>query len=154
MRALLQAAQDIRVGGRAGQAQYQYTLSDPDLTELDTWGPKLVAAMQALPQLVDVSSDQQSQGAAVNLTIDRDAAARFGIAPADIDTAIYNLIGQRQVAQYFTQVNSYHVVIEGPPALQATPEMFNDVYVLSPLTGKTVPLSLFVQGRSQRHLAA
>jgi HAE1 family hydrophobic/amphiphilic exporter-1 len=145
VRALLQAAQDIRVGGRTGQAQYQYTLSDPDLDELDNWGPRLVQAMQQLPQVVDVSSDQQSQGAAVNLTIDRAAAARFGIAPADIDSAIYNVIGQRQVAQYFTQVNSYHVVMEGPPALQATPKMFDDVYVLSPLTGKTVPLSLFVR---------
>ncbi len=145
VRALLQAAQDIRVGGRAGQAQYQYTLSDPDLDELDNWGPRLVQAMQQLPQVVDVSSDQQSQGAAVNLTIDRAAASRFGIAPADIDNAIYNVIGQRQVAQYFTQVNSYHVVMEGPPALQATPKMFDDVYVLSPLTGKTVPLSLFVR---------
>ncbi len=145
VRALLQAAQDIRVGGRTGQAQYQYTLSDPDLDELDTWGPKLVAAMQGLKELVDVSSDQQSQGAAINLTIDRAAAARFGIAPADIDNAIYNVIGQRQVAQYFTQVNSYHVVMEGPPTLQASPKMFDAVYVLSPLTGKTVPLSLFVK---------
>ncbi|HVN01946.1 MAG TPA: efflux RND transporter permease subunit [Caulobacteraceae bacterium] len=145
VRALLQAAQDIRVGGRPGQAQYQYTLSDPDIDELNTWGPRLVAALQATPQLADVSSDQQSQGAAVNLTIDRAAAARFGIAPADIDAAIYNVIGQRQVAQYFTQVNSYHVVLEGPPNLQASPDIFNTVYVLSPLTGKTVPLSLFVK---------
>ena len=145
VRAGLQAAQDIRVGARAGQAQYQYTLSDPDIDELNTWAPKLVAAMAATTQLVDVSSDQQSQAAAVNLTIDRDAAARFGIAPADIDAAIYNVIGQRQVAQYFTQVNSYHVVLEGPPDLQATPDLFNSVRVLSPLTGKTVPLSLFVR---------
>jgi len=145
VRAGLQAAQDIRVGARAGQAQYQYTLSDPDIDELNTWSPKLVAAMTGTPQLVDVSSDQQSQAAAVNLTIDRDAAARFGIAPSDIDAAIYNVIGQRQVAQYFTQLNSYHVVLEGPPDLQATPDMFNSVRVLSPLTGKTVPLSLFVK---------
>ncbi|HXQ13654.1 MAG TPA: efflux RND transporter permease subunit [Caulobacteraceae bacterium] len=146
VRALLQAAQDIRVGGRGGQAQYQYTLSDPDIDELNAWAPKLLAAMQATPKvLADVSSDQQSQGAAVNLTIDRDAAARFGIAPSDIDAAIYNVIGQRQIAQYFTQVNSYHVVLEGPPDLQASPDVFNAVRVLSPLTGKTVPLSLFVK---------
>jgi len=145
VRALLQAAQDIRVGARAGQAQYQYTLSDPDLDELNVWAPKLLAALAATHQLVDVSSDQQSQGAAVNLTIDRDAAGRFGIAPADIDAAIYNLIGQRQVAQYFTQLNSYHVVMEAPPALQATPDVFNTVRILSPLTNKTVPLSLFVK---------
>ncbi len=141
----LQSRQDINVGGRTGQAQFQYTLADSDLDELNTWGPKLLTALRALPELKDVSSDQQSQAAAVMLTIDRDAAARFGIAPADIDTAIYNQIGQHQVAQYFTQLNSYHVVVEGPPNLQATPALFNSVYLLSPLTGKTVPLSLFVK---------
>jgi HAE1 family hydrophobic/amphiphilic exporter-1 len=141
----LQAAQDINVGGRAGRAQYQYTLSDADLTELNAWAPKLTAALQKLPQLKDVSSDQQSNAGAVNLTIDRNAAARFGVSPADIDTAIYNLIGQRQVAQYYTQLNSYHVVVEAPPALQADPSIFNTVYLLSPLTGKTVPLSQFVK---------
>ena len=141
----LQANQDINVGGRAGRAQYQYTLSDADLDELNSWAPKLLAALKELPQLKDVSSDQQSNAGAVNLTIDRDAAGRFGIAPADIDAAIYNLIGQRQVAQYFTQLNSYHVVVEAPPNLQATPDLFNTIRVLSPLTGKTVPLSLFVK---------
>jgi HAE1 family hydrophobic/amphiphilic exporter-1 len=141
----LQASQDINVGGRAGRAQYQYTLSDADLTELNAWAPKLTAALQKLPQLKDVSSDQQSNARAVNLTIDRSAAARFGISPADIDTAIYNLIGQRQVAQYYTQLNSYHVVVEAPPAMQADPSIFNTVYLLSPLTGKTVPLSQFVK---------
>jgi hydrophobe/amphiphile efflux-1 (HAE1) family protein len=145
VKAFLQAAQDIRVGARAGQAQYQYTLSDPDIDELNAWAPKLLTLIQGTRQLVDVSSDQQSQGAAVNLTIDRNAAARFGIAPADIDAAIYNVIGQRQVAQYFTQVNSYHVVLEGPQNLQATPDLFNSVRILSPLTNKTVPLSLFVK---------
>jgi len=145
VRAFLQASQDIRVGGRGGQAQYQYTLSDPDLDELDTWTPRLLAAMQALPRLRDVSSDQQSNASAVKLDIDRDAAARFGISPADIDSAIYNLIGQRQVAQYFTQVNSYHVVVEAPRNIQATPAVFDSVYLLSPLTGKAVPLSLFVK---------
>jgi HAE1 family hydrophobic/amphiphilic exporter-1 len=111
----LQANQDINVGGRAGQAQYQYTLSDSDLAELNTWAPKLLSALQQLPQLKDVSSDQQSKAGAVNLTIDRDAAARFGITPADIDTAVYNLVGQREVTQYFTQLNAYHVVLEAPP---------------------------------------
>ena len=81
MQTFLQASQDINVGGRAGQAQYQYTLSDSNLDELNSWAPKLLAAMQALPQLKDVSSDQQSQGGAVNLTIDRAQAMRFGISP-------------------------------------------------------------------------
>ena len=141
----LQAAQDINIGGRAGQAQYQYTLSDSDLTELDAWAPKLLALMKTLPQLKDVSSDQQSQAGAVNLVIDRAAAARFGITPANIDTAIYDLLGQAEVTQYFTQQNSYHVVVEGTPNLQATPDIFNYVYILSPITGKTVPLSMFVR---------
>ena len=140
----LQASQDINVGGRVGQAQYQYTLSDSDLDELNTWAPKLLAALKKVPQLTDVSSDQQSQGGAVNLTIDRAAAGRFGITPAAIDTAIYDLIGQAEVTQYFTQQNSYHVVFEASPLLQATPELFQSVYLLSPSTGQTVPLSLFV----------
>jgi len=140
----LQAAQDINVGGRTGQAQYQYTLSDSDLAELDAWAPKLLAAMKNLPQLTDVSSDQQSQGGAINLTIDRAAAGRFGISPTDIDAAIYELIGQDEVTQYYTQQNSYHVVVEAPPTLQATPDLFNAVYLLSPVTGQNVPLSQFV----------
>jgi len=141
----LQAAQDINVGGRVGQAQYQYTLADSDLTELDTWAPKLLTALKNAPELTDVSSDQQSQGFAVNLTIDREAAARFGINPTDIDTAIYELIGQDEVTQYYTQQNSYHVVVEAPPRMQATPDLFNSVYLLSPITGENVPLSVFVK---------
>jgi hydrophobic/amphiphilic exporter-1 (mainly G- bacteria), HAE1 family len=141
----LQAAQDINVGGRAGRAQYQYTLADSDIDELNEWTPKLLAALQQESKLKDVSSDQQSQAAAINLTIDRDAAGRYGINPSDIDTAIYNLIGQHEVAQYFTQLNAYHVVVEAPPTMQLTPAIFNDVYLLSPLTGKDVPLSLFVK---------
>jgi HAE1 family hydrophobic/amphiphilic exporter-1 len=141
----LQAAQDINVGGRAGQAQYQYTLSDSDLNELDEWAPKLLALMKTLPQLKDVSSDQQSNGGAVKLNINRDAASRFGITPTDIDNAVYELLGQSEVTQYFTQQNSYHVVVEGPPNLLSTPDIFNSIYILSPLTGKTVPLSMFVK---------
>jgi HAE1 family hydrophobic/amphiphilic exporter-1 len=141
----LQAAQDINVGGRVGQAQYQYTLADSDLTELDTWAPRLLAALKNVPELTDVSSDQQSQGVAVNLAIDRDAAARFGISPTNIDTAIYELIGQDEVTQYYTQQNSYHVIVEAPPGLQATPDLFNSVYLLSPITGENIPLSLFVK---------
>jgi len=141
----LQATQDINVGGRVGQAQYQYTLADSDLNSLDIWAPKLLTALKAEPELTDVSSDQQSQGSAVNLSIDRDAAGRFGISPTDIDSAIYEMIGQDEAAQFYTQQNSYHVIIEGPPQLQATPDLFNSVYILSPLTGAAVPLSLFVK---------
>jgi HAE1 family hydrophobic/amphiphilic exporter-1 len=141
----LQAAQDINVGGRAGRAQYQYTLADSDLDELNAWAPRMLSALQTMPQLRDVSSDQQSQASAVMMTIDRDAAGRFGISPANIDAALYDLIGQDEVAQYFTQLNAYHVVIEAPPKLAATTALFNTVYLLSPLTGKNVPLSYLVK---------
>src|ERR1019366_3481394 len=128
----LQAAQDINVGGRAGRAQYQYTLADSDLDELNSWAPRMLAALQA-------------QASAVMMTIDRDAAGRFGISPANIDAALYDLIGQDEVAQYFTQLNAYHVVVEAPPKLAATTALFNTVRLLSPITGKTVPLSVFVK---------
>jgi HAE1 family hydrophobic/amphiphilic exporter-1 len=141
----LQAAQDINIGGRPGQAQYQYTLYDSNLQELNAWAPKLLATVQQLPQLRDVSSDQQSNGAALNLQIDRDAAAQFGISATAIDTAIDQLIGQAEITQYFTQQNSYHVVLEAPAELQATPEILQSVYLLSPTTGKAVPLSQFVK---------
>jgi HAE1 family hydrophobic/amphiphilic exporter-1 len=142
--AIMQPQQDIQVGGRGGRAGYQYTLSDGDLDELNTWAPRLLEALEKIPEIKDVNSDQQSSASSVTLTIDRDAAGRFGLAPSDIDAAIYNQVGQRQVAQYFTQLNSYHVVLEGPPALQATPELFNSIFINSPRTGKPVPLSMLV----------
>ncbi len=98
-----------------------------------------------MPQLTDISSDQQSQGLALNLTIDRDAAGRFGISPTNLDMAIYDLIGQDEVTQYYTTQNSYHVIVEAPPGMQATSDLFDTVYLLSPITGQNVPLSLFVK---------
>ena len=142
---ILQALQDITMGGRSSRAQYQYTLYDGDLDELNEWTPKLVDALQSLPELKDISSDQQSQAPAANLAIDRDAAGRFGISPTDIDAAIYNQVGQRQVAQYFTQLNAYRVVMEAPPDMQIGPELFNAVFLVSPRTGKPVPLSSLVK---------
>ncbi|HEY2465357.1 MAG TPA: efflux RND transporter permease subunit [Steroidobacteraceae bacterium] len=142
---VLKAKQDINIGARNSKAQYQYTLSDPNLQELDDWAPRMFEAMGKLPDLRDVSSDQESDGAAVKLEIDRDAAGRFGITPADIDAAIYDQIGQHEVTQYFTQLNAYHVIVEAPPSLQASPELFHNIYIKSPLTGKPVPLSLFVR---------
>ncbi|MEJ1961890.1 MAG: efflux RND transporter permease subunit [Gammaproteobacteria bacterium] len=142
---ILQAMQDITIGGRPARAQYQYTLSDGDLDELNEWAPRLVDELQKVSDLKDVSSDQQSQAPSANLTIDRDAAGRFGISPADIDAAIYNQVGQRQVAQYFTQLNAYRVIMEAPPDLQIGPELFNAVHLISPRTGKPVPLSSLVK---------
>ena len=111
-RLFLQAAQDVRVGGRASRTEYQYTLQDPDFDELNIWAPKLLAKLKTLPELRDVATDQQSAGTTLTLTINRDQAARYGISAQLIDDTLYDAFGQRQVAQYFTQVNSYHVVME------------------------------------------
>jgi HAE1 family hydrophobic/amphiphilic exporter-1 len=142
---LMQAGQDINVGGRLARTQYQYTLTDANLEELNEWAPRLLARFQQLPELTDVATDLQNAAASADLTIDRDRAATFGISPATIDSTIYDAIGQRQVAQYFTQINSYHVVLEVTPALQADPSLFSKLYLTSPLNGQQVPLSTFVK---------
>ena len=139
----LQVLQDIKVGGRLGRTQYQYTLQDGNLDELDIWAPKLMARLQSLPQLADVTSDQQANAATATLTIDRDRAARFGIQPSLIDATIYDAIGQREIAQYFTQLNSYHVVLEVDPALQGDPRLLDTLYLTSPSTMQQVPISTF-----------
>ena len=141
----MQAGQDINVGGRLSRTQYQYTLTDTSLDELNQWAPRLLARFQQLPQLTDVASDQQSNAPAANLTIDRARASSFGITPAMIDAIIYDAIGQRQVTQYFTQLNSYHVVLEATPALQTDPSLFSKLYVTSPLNHEEIPLSAFVR---------
>jgi len=140
----LQAGQDIRVGGRQSRTQYQYTITDANLDELNEWAPKILARLQQLPQLRDLATDLQNAAATATLTIDRDRASSLGISPALIDATIYDAIGQRQVAQYFTQINSYHVVLEVTPALQADPALFGKLYLTSPITGQQVPLSTFV----------
>jgi hydrophobic/amphiphilic exporter-1 (mainly G- bacteria), HAE1 family len=140
----LQAAQDITVGGRTTRTQYQYTLQDPDLDELNVWAPKMLEQMQKIPSLRDVASDQQNNGTTLSLVIDRDQAARFGIQPSLIDNTLYDAFGQREVTQFFTQLNSYHVVLEVTPGLQADPNTLNKIYIKSPVTGQQVPLSTFV----------
>src|SRR5205814_7673474 len=114
-------------------------------SELNQWAPQPLARFRNVPQLTDVASDQQNAAATANLTIGRARASSFGISPALIDSTIYDAIGQRQVAQYFTQVNSYHVVLEVTPQLQADPDLFGKLYVTSPLTQQQVPLSMFVK---------
>ncbi|PWC87434.1 acriflavine resistance protein B [Azospirillum sp. TSH100] len=152
-RLYLQAAQDIRVGGRSSRSQYQYTLQDADLTELNAWAPKVLDALAALPMLRDLSSDQQTQATTLTLAIDRDQAARFGIPTQLIDDTLYDAFGQRQVAQYFTQTNSYHVILEVPPALQGDPATLGQIHLRSPTTGQQVPLSTLVK-RSTRPVTA
>ena len=140
----LQAPQDVNVGGRLSRTQYQYTLVDASLDELEEWAPKMLAQLKTLPEIQDVATDQQTNGATLTLTIDRDQAARFGIQPQLIDDTLYDAFGQRQVAQYFTQLNSYHVVLEVLPEMQTSPAALNAIYVKSPLNGQQVPLSTFV----------
>jgi HAE1 family hydrophobic/amphiphilic exporter-1/multidrug efflux pump len=137
----MQAAQDLNVGGRTSRTQYQYTLTDSDIDELNEWAPKLLGALQDLPMLRDVASDQQTSSGMLSLTIDRDQASRYGIQPAAVDQALYDAFGQRQAAQFFTQANSYHVVLEVTPALQADPASLEKLYLKSALTGDMVPLS-------------
>ncbi len=140
----LQARQDINVGGRTSRTQYQYTLQDIDLDELDAWAPKLLEKLKQLPQLADVASDQQTDSTMLSVDIDRDAAARFGIQPSQIDATLEDAFGQAQVTQYFTQLNSYHVVLEITPSLQADPASLTKLYITSPITNQMVPLSTFV----------
>ena len=141
----LQAAQDLNVGGRLARTQYQYTLQDADLNELNQWAPKLLGELKKLPQLRDVASDQQTNGTMLTVNIDRDQAARFGIQPSIIDQTLYYAFGQSQITQYFTQLNSYHVILEITPGLQTDPNTLNKIYVKSPITGQQIPLSTFVK---------
>lgn len=141
----MQAPQDINVGGRLSRTQYQYTVTDTDLAELNTWAPRLVDRLRGLPLLTDVASDQQNAAAAATLTIDRARASSLGISPVLVDDTLYDAIGQRPVAQYYTQTNSYRVILEVTPKLQEDPALFEKLYVTSPLTGQQVPLSAFVK---------
>ena len=125
----LQAAQDIRVGGRQGNAEYQYTLQGATLAELNEWGPKITAALQGEPQLADVNSDQQNKGLEANLVIDRDTASRLGLTVSQIDNTLYDAFGQRQVSTIFVARNQYHVIMEVAPKYWQNPQTLNDVYV-------------------------
>jgi len=143
MNVYFQAAQDINVGGRLARTQYQYTIQDADLAELYEWAPKLLRALRGVPLLRDMATDQQVAGTTATLTIDRDRAARFGIQPQAIDDTLYDAFGQRQIAQFFTQLNSYKLILEVPPDLQGEVATLNRLYVRSS-TGTAVPLSAFV----------
>jgi multidrug efflux pump len=126
----LQAVQDIRVGGRASNAQYQFTLQAPTLEELQEWAPKIAAALQREPDvLADVNSDQQSKGLESDLVIDRDAAAQLGVTVSQIDNTLYDAFGQRQVSTIYVARNQYHVIMEVAPRYWQNPETLKDVYV-------------------------
>ncbi|WP_315728636.1 MULTISPECIES: multidrug efflux RND transporter permease subunit [unclassified Bradyrhizobium] len=144
-RLYMQAAQDIRLGGRPTRTQFEFTLQDANLGELNEWAPKILDKMKTLQELRDVATDQQTDGTTVQLTINRDTASRYGITPQLIDDTLYDAFGQRQVAQYFTQLNSYHVILEILPELQANVDTLDKIYLKSPTTGDQVPLSTFAK---------
>ena len=125
----LQPVQDIRVGGRASNAQYQFTLQGPTFEELNEWTPKIAAALQGDPNLTDVNSDQQNKGLEFDLVIDRDAAAQLGITVSQIDNTLYDAFGQRQVSTIYVARNQYHVIMEVAPQYWQNPETLKDVWV-------------------------
>jgi HAE1 family hydrophobic/amphiphilic exporter-1 len=144
-RLFLQAAQDVRVGGRPSRTQFQYTLQGSDIDQLNEWAPKLLAKLKTLPELRDVATDQQSEGTTLTLTINRDQASRYGLTPQLIDDTLYDAFGQRQIAQYFTQLASYYVIMEVLPSLQGSPTTLDQIFLRSPTTGGEVPLSAFAK---------
>ena len=141
----LQAAQDVRVGGRASRTQYQYTLQGPDVAQLNEWAPKILEKFKSLPQLRDVATDQQTAGTTLTLTIDRDQASRYGFTPQLIDDTLYDAFGQREISQYFTQLSSYYVIMEVLPELQGDPQTLDKIFLRSPTTNGEVPLSAFAK---------
>jgi multidrug efflux pump len=138
----LNPVQDIRVGGRQSNATYQFTLQADDLSDLRTWEPKIRQALSALPELVDVNTDQQDKGLQTSLIIDRDTASRLGVSPSLIDATLNDAFGQRQVSTIYAPLNQYHVVMEAAPEYWQSPEALDNVYV-STSSGAQVPLSAF-----------
>ena len=125
----LQAQQEFQSGGRGSAAQYQYTLSDESLEELNAWAPRLLDRAKTMPELRDVSNDQQDKGLAANLVIDRDAASRLGITASAIDNVLYDAFGQREVSTMYTALNQYYVVMEVDPQYQLSPDALNGIYI-------------------------
>jgi multidrug efflux pump len=140
----LQASQDLTIGGRLGAAQYQYTLQGEDLNELNTWAPLLFEKVRNLPELRDVNTDQQDKGLQAELVIDRDTAGRLGVQAQDIDNALYDAFGQRQVSTMYRPLNQYHVVMEVAPEYQQTTEALQNIYLRSS-SGTPIPLAAFTR---------
>ena len=139
---ILQSAQDLTIGGRFGNAQYQYTLQSANLDDLNNFAPRLLTKLRALPELRDQNSDQQDKGLQAKLVVDRDTASRMGITAGTLDNALYDAFGQRQVSTMYRPLNQYHVVMEVAPQFQQTPEALQNIYLRS-TTGTPVPLAAF-----------
>ena len=138
----MQPVQDLTVEDRVSRTQFQYSLEDPDVKELNDWVPRFVAKLQAEPELRDVASDQQNGGLQARLVIDRATSSRLGITPQMIDDTLYDAFGQRQIAIMFTELNQYRVVMEVKPSFQVGPDALRDIYIRSAMNGE-VPLSAF-----------
>ncbi len=138
----LQNSQDVRIGGRQGNAQYQYTLQGPDFASLAQWGPKVLQQLSTLPEIADVSSDQQNSGLSSNVIIDRDTASRLGLTAQAVDSALYDAFGQRQVSVMYKSINQYHVVLALQQQWWESPDFLKTIYVQTP-RGIAVPLSTF-----------
>jgi multidrug efflux pump len=149
----MQSAQDLTIGGRMGQAQYQYTVQGENLAEMNDWAPRLLQKMRALPELRDVNTDQQDKGLEASVVIDRDTASRLGVSASAIDSALYDAFGQRQVSIMYRQLNQYHVVMEVAPEFANSTDALQSIYVRAQ-NGTAVPLSSFAHfGPSNTALA-
>ena len=136
----LQAGQDLRIGGRQSNAQYQYTIQSDNLDDLVKWGPVLLKRMQQLPGFTEVNSDQQNEGLRISLVYDRETAARLGITPQTIDRTLYDAFGQAEVGTTYTALNQYHIVMEAAPEFWQSPDTLKDIYIRSS-NGTVVPLN-------------
>jgi multidrug efflux pump subunit AcrB len=143
----MQSPQEINVGARGARTQYQYTLQDPDIDELNHWANVMFDRLKTIPQLQDVATDQQDSASKIAIKIDRDRASRLGVTAQAIDDTLYDAFGERQVATIFTQLNQYHVVLEVDPKFQQDPASLQQIYVKS-TTGAQVPLSAFTSFES------
>jgi multidrug efflux pump len=128
-RLFLGPVQDLRIGGRQGNAQYQYTIQADALSDLETWVPKITSALQNVPEVLDVNSDREERGLDIELRIDRDTASRLGVTAAQIDNTLYDAFGQRQVSTIYNDLNQYHVIMEVAPEFWQNPETLRDIYV-------------------------
>jgi len=143
----MQPVQDLTIDGTVSRTQYQFVLQDANADELAEWTPKLVERLRALPELSDVASDLAESGLAVNVVIDRDQAARFGITPATIDNALYDAFGQRIVSTIFTTSSQYRVILEASPSLQGSLRSLNSIYLPNSTGGAPIPLSVVASMR-------
>ncbi len=143
----LQSAQDLQIGGRQSNSQYQFTLQAENLTDLRAWAPKIMEKLRTLPDLRDVATDQQERGLEAQVVVDRDTAARLGITSQQVDEVLYDSFGQRQVSTMYRQLNQYHVVMEVDPRFQKDPDSLKGIYVHSS-NGTEVPLAAFAHFES------